>query len=624
MKNETCQINSVILPDGVPDKIQLIPVPGDGGIITGYDGRVFSMASASEVAANSLRQGIDIPVDFGHRSEWDSSARAAGWIKELITEKDGSVWGRTEWTESGKNAVAAKEYRYISPAFSCHQRKDGIFEINKITSAALCVRPNLTLKGLNTQQKNDMSNKNEAETTPESAAPASGITEERIAGLEKKIEELMRTVSGISGKDKTETNTAGKKPEDKTDAGTAGASDMQADAALVKRIEDLEAERKNAQKELTRQIVANAVKAGKIPPAGTEALLKLTDGKTPGEAEAFIATLVPVLNTQQSWVPPDDTARKELEAKIREYMPIINAAVLAGLNTRFSNEFAKGLSSPSPQFAKTATVMLSDADGTKYGWLNVPNGMREWVSGSREPRSIKADGYEIINKKYENTVEVARTSIEDDKNCANIYAPLVRMMGESCIEEQDRQVFTLLKNAASVPCFDGQNFVDSHPVYPNADETGTAEMVSNRIGTGTSGEFWCILQTNRAVKPVIFQQRTKPELTAKVREDSDSVFDRDVYSWGAYYRFGVGCSFWQFIQGSNDELSEASLEKGIAQMRKLKANGGTPLNVNPNLMVVGPANEGKARNLLEAVNNAAGATNIWYKRLELVVTPYFA
>nr|WP_235669647.1 Mu-like prophage major head subunit gpT family protein [Solidesulfovibrio carbinolicus] len=71
----------------------------------------------------------------------------------------------------------------------------------------------------------------------------------------------------------------------------------------------------------------------------------------------------------------------------------------------------------------------------------------------------------------------------------------------------------MLRLGLSTLCFDGQYFFDTdHPVNPNVDGTGAAATIAN-IADGT-GIPWFLLGTSRVLKPVLFQERTKPELTA--------------------------------------------------------------------------------------------------------------
>lgn len=58
---------------------------------------------------------IDIALDYGHNSE----AEAAAWFTNVELSEDGTeLYAVVDWTPDGKDAVAQKKYRYISPDFT--------------------------------------------------------------------------------------------------------------------------------------------------------------------------------------------------------------------------------------------------------------------------------------------------------------------------------------------------------------------------------------------------------------------------------------------------------------------------------------------------------------------------
>lgn len=57
-------------------------------------------------------RGIDLALDYQHENEKE----AAAWFKELIVDQSG-MWAEIEWTPQGKQDVADKVYRYVSPEF---------------------------------------------------------------------------------------------------------------------------------------------------------------------------------------------------------------------------------------------------------------------------------------------------------------------------------------------------------------------------------------------------------------------------------------------------------------------------------------------------------------------------
>lgn len=141
---------------GAPERIQLLPP----GTFSGRDGRGPYRVDNPEAVIAATREyfgNADIPLDYNHQTEFVSQngkpAPAAGWIKELESRPDG-IWARVEWTEPGARAVAAREFRYVSPVF--FHKPDG--RVLVIRSAALTNLPNLDLKALSSAQADASAN----------------------------------------------------------------------------------------------------------------------------------------------------------------------------------------------------------------------------------------------------------------------------------------------------------------------------------------------------------------------------------------------------------------------------------------------------------------------------------
>lgn len=134
----------------VPDVVQLIPAGRD---IKGYDGRTFVNSDPQAlVAAFLANDSRELPIDFEHATELlapnGMQAPAAGWITALEAREDGSIWATVSWNKSGREALAGKEYKYLSPVFLT----DGEKNILELLSAGLTNRPNLKMQALNRQE----------------------------------------------------------------------------------------------------------------------------------------------------------------------------------------------------------------------------------------------------------------------------------------------------------------------------------------------------------------------------------------------------------------------------------------------------------------------------------------
>ncbi|WP_151777303.1 Mu-like prophage major head subunit gpT family protein [Acinetobacter brisouii] len=67
----------------------------------------------------------------------------------------------------------------------------------------------------------------------------------------------------------------------------------------------------------------------------------------------------------------------------------------------------------------------------------------------------------------------------------------------------------------------------------------------------TSDSAWFLLDCNKPVKPFVYQERKKPAFVQQTNMDSDDVFNRGVYKFGAEARAAAGFGHWQLAYGSD-------------------------------------------------------------------------
>lgn len=141
---------SMALPDAaegtVPEWVQLTPVLN--GEIATFDGRgPYQLKDAQAVIAASLAYERGILIDESHATDLAAptgrEAPARGWIKEMQARPDG-IWGRVEWTKAGRELVADRAYRGISPVMTLNPDKK---TVRMIPRASLVNLPNL--RGMN-------------------------------------------------------------------------------------------------------------------------------------------------------------------------------------------------------------------------------------------------------------------------------------------------------------------------------------------------------------------------------------------------------------------------------------------------------------------------------------------
>ncbi len=282
-----------------PEWIMLLPA----GRIKTTDGRVFRNEAPDALVDEFRRDGLDLPIDINHRSEVAApgeDAPAVGWIKDLQV-RDGQLWARVEWTPRGEQLLAAREYRYISPAF--WHAEDGL--VLKVLSAALLTQPAIPMPALAARQKSHDATDKET-----------GMNRNALCKL-----------LGLSG-DADDT------------AITAAIEDLKAQKAMAGRITDpdkwvpradydqVRAELAAAQKTVAgikvaelkaaaERLVENGVKEGKIAPASRDFWLGLASQDAGGleKVRAFLASAPQIAPPGASLTGADaDAGRKALTA----------------------------------------------------------------------------------------------------------------------------------------------------------------------------------------------------------------------------------------------------------------------------------------------------------------------
>ena len=107
----------------------------------GRDGRKWRLDDAAAVVAATK---LPLAVTYDHAGFFRRGAtrrRQAGW--KSLRVRDGAVWGRVEWTERGRDAVAGKSYRFVSPEFT--HSADPPRQVGELIGASLTNGPNLDL-----------------------------------------------------------------------------------------------------------------------------------------------------------------------------------------------------------------------------------------------------------------------------------------------------------------------------------------------------------------------------------------------------------------------------------------------------------------------------------------------
>lgn len=275
---------------------------------------------------------------------------------------------------------------------------------------------------------------------------------------------------------------------------------------------------------------------------------------------------------------------------------ILNAQSLAVLFQAYSAAFKQAFASTedAAQYTKIAMVVPSATSSNTYAWLGSWPKMREWL-GDRVFKNLTAYGYSIVNKKFEASVEVERTALEDDQQ--GVYTPLFAGMGNTAANHPNEMVFQALKDGLTTgKCYDGLSFFNT--AHPLVDANGVTSTFSNlQAGAGTA---WYLLDTRSMLKPIVFQKRSEYEMQQMTDSKDEQVFMRDVHRFGVRARVNVGYSLPHIAYASQQPLNTANFDAAIQAMMQLKDDQGRPMGIRPNLLVVGPSNRAAALQTIKA------------------------
>ena len=293
---------------------------------------------------------------------------------------------------------------------------------------------------------------------------------------------------------------------------------------------------------------------------------------------------------------------------------IINETNVALAFKGFKTVYSDAFDQAETHYDKIAMVVPSSSRDETYGWIGQFPHLREWV-GPRHVKNLAAYGFTIRNLTFESTVAVGRADMEDDR--LGIFGPMFAEMGTFARRHPEELVFGLLRDGFTAPCFDGTTyFAEDHEIEIDGE---TVEVSNMQDGEGPG---WFLLDTSRAMRPIIWQERMPYELQAITSSNDQHVFLNDQYLYGVRARVNAGFGLWQLAYGSKAPLTAANYALARAAMMDFRADGGRILGVKPTVLVVPPALEEAALKIVNAATGDAGASNVWANTAQMIITPY--
>ena len=275
----------------IPSRITLIP---PDKTIKGRDGREWKNPNPKQAALNSIARLSTLPIDENHATDLAApkggAAPAFGWMKNLHADESGAICADVEWTERGREALAKKEYRFISPVF-LHNEKG---EINCILRVALTNSPNLNLPALNSEQRENIFE--EKKPMNKALLAALGLpetaTEDEALAAAKSLNASKAAASAQT--DRTAVDLTAYAPRADLNAMEARA------VAAEKQLSDLNAAQLKRDAEAA---VDEAIKSRKIAPASRAEYLALCSTQAGLESFRKIAAATPAIISADAQAP---------------------------------------------------------------------------------------------------------------------------------------------------------------------------------------------------------------------------------------------------------------------------------------------------------------------------------
>ena len=155
--------------------------------------------------------------------------------------------------------------------------------------------------------------------------------------------------------------------------------------------------------------------------------------------------------------------------------------------TQWNLLFQQNLTETPTYWDRFATLVPSKSKKEAYIWMDRLPQMRKWID-ERVFANPAVRYQEIENEKFELSINLERTDIEDDT--LGVFDRIVPEIGRAAKIWPDVQVSAALQNGTSQTVYDGQNFFDDgHPVDPDnaaAVVPGTAYTTQVNLFTGAA------------------------------------------------------------------------------------------------------------------------------------------
>lgn len=301
----------------------------------------------------------------------------------------------------------------------------------------------------------------------------------------------------------------------------------------------------------------------------------------------------------------------------------ITPEMLSAMFMGFSMAFNQKYNETESLIEKVAMISESTSSKQGYPFLGQTGHFREWV-GERVFQQLKAHGFAIENKTFEQSHAISRDVIEDDEY--GVFKTLFEDLGLDAKLFPDEILFGLMRDAHNTVCYDGQNFYDhEHPINTKHDLTGSNVPTSNILTQSQSSDkVWHLLCTTRSVMPYIWQWRKRPVFGSVTEDTQGSVWTSNKVEYGTHLRGNAGVGMWQLAIRVEGDITFENFRKARAMMAAFQGDGAKRLSLEGNRIVCAKSDEDDFLDMFENefINGSTNPAHKYRNKVDVVASPF--
>lgn len=237
-----------------------------------------------------------------------------------------------------------------------------------------------------------------------------------------------------------------------------------------------------------------------------------------------------------------------------------------------------------------------------------------WEDGARQKQILNSFASKRGFETYEGSLALHKDVIADDPAIASKLANggLAALIAESNYKTMKKlKVQALNTNAADLT--GSPVFGTAHKYFEDDTLTQSNDLVTSVTGEKVAHWFIC------GDAPILAVVEREPINIDVVGKGSELQFEYKKIHCGWDQRLLVTPTFFSRIVRSNKAITEDTLNEAIDAFETMKNAAGETLGNVAKYLIVSRSNKAAAVKLIDTMTNAMGASNVMYKKVEVVV-----